>query len=445
MSFTLLDSQNEALNYLLNPDYLDVREVLYGGRKGGGKSFLGCVFLTQSALCYPNTSYFVSRNNLTDLRKHTLPSFIETFEKMNVSKIMYKFNGQDNIITFYNGSRIIFVSTEYQPSDPMYQRFGSMQNTWGWIEEGGEQCQEAYSNLVLSIGRCKNKEYNISAYKLLITANPQKGWMYDNFFKNITSDRRYIPAGATENYFLPKEYLDTLNKITDKIQRQRLLLGDWDYDDSEDALINSLKIRDLFTNSFVESGDMYISCDIAITNDRFVIVVWSGLRIVDIFVTRNIGAVQKEFENGVEVTKVNYQNLTDKINYYAQLYHVPRSNICYDADGIGHNIQRLLGGATALHTGMESTTGEYFNLRSELYFRLSELINNNKIYISADISDHLKDDIITELSYVKRASLVGEKLRIKPKSEIKKIINKSPDISDAIVYGLFLYILRKKI
>jgi len=114
---------------------------------------------------------------------------------MGVSYDTFKFNGQDNIFTFNNGSRIIFVSASHLPSDPMFERFGSMQNTGGFLEEAGEINENAYQNLKLSIGRCKNEQYNLP-FKLLITANPKKNWMYRDFIKTITPDKKYIQAFA---------------------------------------------------------------------------------------------------------------------------------------------------------------------------------------------------------------------------------------------------------
>lgn len=439
----LLDSQNAALNYLMSPKFKAIREVLYGGKKGGGKSFLGCLYLTQMSLSYPGTSYFAARNTLTDLRKHTIPSFIEVFNLRGIRPTDYKYNAQDSIITFYNNSRIILVSTEYMPSDPMYERFGSMQNTQGWIEEGGEHHVMAYENLKLTIGRCKNLEYNIP-FKLLITANPKKNWMKPRFIDKIDlTDCRYVPAGATENIFLPQGYLDTLELITDKVQRQRLLLGNWDYDDDDDALISYNKILDTFTNEFVPNeGLMYISSDIAITNDYFVIVVWRGLRIIDIFYQKNMSKQEVSESNGVVTSSVNWQPLLDKFNEYALKYKVPRSCIVYDADGIGHHMKNMFSGAVPIHTGTPAISKEYFNLKSQLYFQLAELVNNNMIHI-ANFNQELKDKIIEELGLIKRHKDV-DKLRIVSKADIKKILKRSTDISDAIAYRLLFWIQWKK-
>ena len=65
---------------------------------------------------------------------------------------------------------------------------------------------------------------------------------------------------------------------------------------------------------------------------------------------------------------------------------------------------------------------------------LSEYINSNKIYISAELSEKQKQSLIEELEQVKAADIDSDgKLKIVPKSEIKSLIGRSPDYSDALM------------
>ncbi|MEK6883938.1 MAG: hypothetical protein AABY22_30185, partial [Nanoarchaeota archaeon] len=54
-------------------------EILYGGAKGGGKSYLGASLIFGDALIYPETHYFIARQELIDLRKYTIPTIQEVF------------------------------------------------------------------------------------------------------------------------------------------------------------------------------------------------------------------------------------------------------------------------------------------------------------------------------------------------------------------------------
>lgn len=164
------DKQKAAWRAWLNPD---VTDIIYGGAKGTGKSYLGCAAIFSDALTYPGTHYFIARKTGADLTKFTIPSINEVLTDMEVPQSMYKFNGQDNFYTCHNGSRVYLLAAKYLPSDPEYQRFGSMQMTRGWIEEAGEFETDAKRNLQISIGRWKNDLYNLTG-KLLQTCNPSK-------------------------------------------------------------------------------------------------------------------------------------------------------------------------------------------------------------------------------------------------------------------------------
>ena len=69
--------QIEAISYWIDKE---TEEILYGGAKGGGKSYLGASVIFGDALIYPETHYFIARKELNDLRKrnsdkHIIASF----------------------------------------------------------------------------------------------------------------------------------------------------------------------------------------------------------------------------------------------------------------------------------------------------------------------------------------------------------------------------------
>jgi len=70
------EKQIEAVSYWIDDT---VEEILYGGGKGGGKSYLGASLIFGDALIYPETHYFIARKELNDLRKFTIILFIKCF------------------------------------------------------------------------------------------------------------------------------------------------------------------------------------------------------------------------------------------------------------------------------------------------------------------------------------------------------------------------------
>jgi len=424
----------------------DTAFLLYGGGAGGGKTWIGCFWLYTVCVSYPKTRWFIGRDSLKDTRESVLITWSKVTTKYNFTGWKYG----DNEIQFDNGSSISFLDLSFYPvKDPFFERLGSKEYTGGWIEEAGEVKYDAFDVLKSRVGRHMNSEYNLNG-KILITANPKKGWLYNEFYKpaqSNTLDNGYvfIQALHTDNDKLPEAAVNSLHRITDVVKRQRLLMGDWDYDDDENSLIPYNKITDCFTNSFVEEGVNYISSDVAITNDLFVNIVWSGMRIIEISAIKNIS---KQIGSIVDDKVITHTDFTPLLAEYERLcikYKIPRSNIVYDADGIGHKLRTLLAGAVPLNNGSPAIhSGEYFNLKSELYYLFAEMVNSNEIYISAPLTTDLRDRLVSEMQAIRRTSSEGEKLRIMPKSEVKQILGHSPDITDAIVYRLLFWLTRKK-
>jgi len=300
-------------------------EVLYGGSKGSGKSYLGCSLIFGDALIYPETHYFIARKELTDLRKFTIPSIHEVFSNWGLKIEDYaKFNGQDNCYNLYNKSKVYLIACKEEPSDPMFERFGSMQMTRGWIEEGGEVAEAAKDNLSLSIGRWKNEQYGLKR-KLLITCNPKKGWMKRDFIepynrKELPPHRKFVPARATDNKYLPAGYVKTLSEIKDTATRERLYLGNWDYDEDQNALVTFDDLCDAFSNTPTKDGSKYLIIDVA--------------RFGKDFTTYN-------FWDGLELYKVEKYNKQDtyqtivRAKDLASAHKIPYSHILVDEDGIG--------------------------------------------------------------------------------------------------------------
>lgn len=418
------DKQKKAAGHWIDSTTM---EIVYGGSKGSGKSFLGCSMIFGNALVYPETFYFIARKKLNDLRKYTIPSIYEVLGLMKVPKEYYSYNGQDNFFTLYNGSRVYLLDAKYLPSDPLYTRFGSMQMTCGWIEEAGEFEAAAKNNLLASVGRWKNDVFNLKG-KVLMTCNPiKKAFLFNDFYlasKNneLPLHRKFVQALPQDNKKLPKGYIDNLLLVLDENQKQRLLFGNWEYDDDPTVLIPYENILNAFTNKFVEAGKKYITADIArYGRDKTVIGLWSGFRLFKVKV----------------IDKSGIDEVAQEIDKLRLSYQIPLSSIIVDEDGVGGGVVDFLkckgfvNNSKALKVGGKDEN--YRNLKSQCYFKLADRINNNLTFY--DIKDSkIKEQLSEELGYVKQKNMDKDgKKEVLGKDDVKEQLGRSPDFSDMVM------------
>jgi len=289
----------------------------------------------------------------------------------------------------------------------------------------------AFEILKSRIGRWLNEQFNIKK-KILCTFNPRKTWI-DTFFyrpfvkKEETPQTKFIPSFATDNPFLPADYIDTLKNLKDEATKQRLLYGNFDYDDDPATLIPFDIIQNMFTNIWVKDGTRYITADVArFGSDSTVIFVWSGFKIIDYFVS--------EKTSMIEVQKV--------INTFRLKHSVMLTNIIADEDGIGGGVVDNLNikGFVARRT---PTNKNYNSFKDECGYILAE--KAKEMYIECRLAEMDKDKIMQELAQLKTYLADNDgKLRIMPKEKIKENIGRSPDFLDNFVMRMY-FELKKQV
>lgn len=413
-----------------------VTDIVYGGSKGSGKSYLGVSLIFGDALTYPGTHYFIARKQLIDLRKYTIPTIYEVFEHWGITEKYFRYQGNDNYFLMHNGSRVYLLDARYMPTDPLYQRYGSMQMTRGWIEEGGEFSVDAKNNLQASIGRWKNDTYQIPA-KLLTTCNPAKNFLYSDYYKPHRENRlenwkRFVQALPTDNKKLPDGYLLNLERSLSKNQKQRLLYGNWEFDDDPDLLVDYEAVCDCFTNDFImPTGNRFISADLAMKGrDRFVAGIWDG----DVCKIE----IDKTYSPAKEI-ELNLKDMMAK-------YKVGRSQTVADSDGLGAYLESYIEGIKEFHGGASAFDPKtYGNIKSECAYKLAEKINNRELKI--ECTEEQREIIKDELMCLKGENITSDtsKKRIVSKDSMKALIGHSPDYLDMLIMGMYFEVSRPSI
>lgn len=349
--------------------------------------------------------------------------------------IEYNYNQQLNYIQFVTGSKIYFYDLAYQPSDPHYTRLGGLEITWAFIDEANE-IDELCRNIIISRISDKLDQHNLIP-KILYTCNPSKNWVYNLFYKpykewTLSEDKAFIPALVTDNPHISQEYIKSLEN-TDKITRERLLYGNFEYDDTPWKLYDYDDILALFANEG-KRGDKYITCDVArMGADKAVIYVWDGF---------------------VEIAKEVYptctiDQLANHIRRLASLYNITMSHVVVDEDGIGWWLRDILkckgflNNSSAIQKKRTDPTHKvlYANLKTQCYFELGKYIRDGSISLQ---SDQYKNTVIEELDSVRQIDIDKEWLvRIASKDDIKKSLGRSPDFSDSIMMRIYFEIVKE--
>lgn len=412
------------------------REVFYGGAAGGGKTWLGCEWLLFMAITYPGTAYFIGRERLNDLRIYNQQSMNEVLAYHNINLSDYgQYDAKDSIYKFNNGSTIKYLELAYKPSDPEYETLGSTLFTSGWIEEAAPVHPKAFEVLKSRVNRWKNDQYELLG-KILVTCNPTKSWLY-NIHKQfedgtLEAHQAWIPAYVQDNVYGQSGYEDALLNIKDKATKERLLYGNWEYNDDPAQLIHQEALYYLFKNNHLmhnNTGLKYITVDVArFGNDTSVIILWKGWVVERIIILKKRSVV----DVAREVTNLSNEE------------RVPRMRILTDEDGVGGGVKDILNCKGFINNSKALEDENYVNLKSQCYFHLAEKINEGEVHINI-VSGTIQARIRAELEQVRRAKLEEDtkKLAVVPKSEMKERLQSSPDIADALMMRMYFDIVKQ--
>ena len=412
----LTEKQENAIDFLADEitDYIG-----YGGAAGGGKSVLGCWWLISLGRLLPGAKFFIGRDSIKDTRASVLKTWIEVAKQLGFFD--YKFN--DTGILFGNGTEIELLDLTYYPyRDPMYERLGSKEYTSGWIEEASQVHYLAFEVLKTRVGRWKNE---IVKSKILCTFNPKKNWVDSTFYRPFanrkeTVDTKFIFALASDNPYLPADYVKRLHELKDNATKQRLLFGNFDYDDDPTALIDYSQISDMWERNKALFGQKYITGDIArFGSDKAVIIVWHGFTILEI-VTFDISKTT-DIQNAIRALAIKYGVLL--------------SHIVCDEDGVGGGVVDSLR-CKGFVNNSSPIEPAYSNLKSECGYKLAELFDY--ISFNVNIPEDKKDIINSELGQLKTYDSDKDgKLKILPKEKIKENIGRSPDYLDNFIMRMY--------
>ena len=426
----LSHKQTTAIDFLEDNQ---TNEIKFGGGAGGGKSILGCYWQLKNRLKYPKTRGLIGRSKLKTLKETTLVTFFKVCAMQGVVNGRdFKLNNQSSTISFYNGSEILLKDLFYYPSDPEFDELGSLEITDAFIDETSQITEKCW-NVVMSRIR-HDVDKNGLVPKILGTCNPTKNFAYTRFYEpskkgELGDDKQFIQSLVWDNPNIDRFYIENLKKLDPRTQ-QRLLYGNWEYDDDPYVLMHYEKIVDLFTNSHVLGGNKYMTIDVArLGKDNITIRIWQGMT-----------SIYKKV-----MPKCRIDELTTIVRNLQREFGVPNSNTIADEYGVGGGLVDNLRCAGFVNNSkpipVRGENKNYQNLRSQCYFKLADVVNNNSMFLKDEPIDD-RERVVKELEQIKQIDADKDgKLKVIPKERLKQILGgKSTDEADNLMMRMYFEI-----
>ena len=200
--------------------------MVYGGAMGGGKSFVCIAVLILLCKIYPGSKWCIIRASLPTLKKTSIP----TFWKVVPRSFILSYNQQDQVVTFINGSQIMFMTEDYA-NDKDFDRFKGLEVN-GFLLEQIEELQEG----LLDVCFIRAGRHIIDKQPkplILANVNPTLTWPKEKIYNAWIEDRLpskwfYLPARISDNPSLAdnEDYMENLVNL-DSVTKARLIEGDW--------------------------------------------------------------------------------------------------------------------------------------------------------------------------------------------------------------------------
>lgn len=483
--FELRDKQKLAWEYLTNPVYAHVRDIGYGGSAGGGKSILGSAYLIHMARKYPNTRYAACAYDIKKAEDSIYHSINEVLGMLGLKiDVHYTYNVKRHTYTFLDTqSEIVLFGLTYKPQDPQNLWLGGYLFTCSWIDESNAVDSRVIDTFTSRNGRFGNEEFIKSSKmtdeekeanpdwkikggynkvkiptKILQTFNPSQNHVYSQFwlpYKNKKqTNSRFIRAYAWDNFAKDSEYIKGLMSLRNKVTRERLLYGSFEFNSSDKALFNSDAVQDLVK---AKKPDGY-------NHARYMVVDVSEAGLEDNDMT-TIGYFHGMYAEEIENFEYdNSDDLVKKILKETRRRGIPMENVVIDANGSGSYLashSKLDGclGFKAHYSPVKKESGKvivtkkkknrlstrlestYRTLKDQCVHLLSENVNDRNVGANID-NQLLKDYLKQELLIYEHTNFGTDRpMEVTKKKDIRGSIKRSPDTSDLFIMLMYPYLL----
>lgn len=508
----------------------------YGGAAGWGKSVLISYWLKVMCERYPWTRWFLARDELKRLKTSTILTFFELLQKDWYVKDWtwkkwYRYYEVRWWIEFNNWSVIDLIELWYQPSDPIYARIGSTEYTGGAIDEAAEinydwfdiissriryklenfchNCHKwidksnfvreekfdnpefgtdpeviytedmrQFSRNVYKCPHCWEETYWLQP-RMICSFNPDKGWVYHKFYSKyregtLPHSYAFIPALPWDNPNLAKSYIQRLYNMSE-INKQRLLYGNFEYDDSPWRIFDYDQILDWFNR---ETEDDKIEwerkentmLDRMISDKWYLPEFWYNYKMVVDPARAGKDLAMLVIFNGLSVEKIiiygtsSITDLEDKCKQLMSKYNMTRHDVIVDEWWVWWGLKDALrckwfiAHSSPIQPKPNKKVKDkldkvsYHRLRDQCYHLLSQKqkdiaisLKHVKIYNSSLTVEQLKRRIIDDVDAVVQIDIDKDwPYKVMSKKDLKKKLGRSPDFGDALMMYMLFFIKKPR-
>lgn len=425
IEFNFNTRQSEAWSSLEKPE---VRTVLYGGAKGGGKSVFGCIWAFNKCIEY------IKDYNLTP-QQHPLPvgwmgrkqsvnfsdTTLETWKQF-IPPHLYRLRESDNEIIIMDTVKIMYGGLDDRKA---VNKFQSAEFCFIFVDQAEEITRSDYGMLKGTLRRKING--NQPNYKMLLTANPADNWIRQEFIENQKDGSVFVKALPVDNPFLADGYVETLRDAFS--HRPELVAayveGNWDMMSGHKLVIKPQWVKSCVDNNFNDGDNRkLVSVDVArFGDDDTVIYVFHGAKVVE---------KKTLIQQDTMIVAGECVSLMRR--------HGAKMIIC-DGVGVGAGVVdrcRELGANVfdfqAASKATESITPnvKFKNVRSQIWWEAGHMMSELKVNIPNDKT------LIEQLSGLEYEFTTNNMIQVESKDDYKKRTGmKSPDSADAFVQGLY--------
>lgn len=210
-------------------------ETMYGGAAGGGKTAAICAEAITYALKWPKARIYIFRKTIPELKQSVYPEILKQMaEYMNLASGA-RYNSQDRVFAFTNGS---IIQLAYLETTADMYRYQSAEIHLLLVDELTHLTKEEYEFLKTRVRTAGNQPL-----KVMAATNPGNvghGWVKSYFIDIAPPETIYTDKHGNTRQFIPakvsdhpdQKFRDTytrqLSSLSDPNLRRAYLDGDWD-------------------------------------------------------------------------------------------------------------------------------------------------------------------------------------------------------------------------